>query len=287
VTGTLVVCGAPIGDPRDASGRLAETLARADIVAAEDTRRARRLAGALDVTITGRLVSYFDEIEVSRAEQLVREIADGATVALVTDAGMPAVSDPGYRVVAAAAAAGLPITVVPGPSAVTTALAVSGLASDRFTFEGFLPRRGGARRARLAELATEGRTMVILESPRRVADTLAELAGALGENRPAVVCRELTKTWEEIVRDGLGGLRDWAAAREVRGEITLVVAGAPKGPALVDPDELAAAVADRVSAGEVRKDAILAVAGEYGVARRTVYDAVVAARSASPPPGGE
>jgi len=276
-----VVCGVPIGDPRDASGRLGPALAGADIVAAEDTRRARRLAAALGVTIGGRLISYRDLDEAKRAERLVADIAGGATVALVTDAGMPGVSDPGYRVVSAAAAAGLPVTLVPGPSAVTGALAVSGLPTDRWTFEGFLPRRAGARRGRLAELAREPRTMVILESPKRVAVTLGELASALGEDRPGAVCRELTKTHEEIVRDGLGGLRDWAAAREVLGEVTLVVAGAPKGPVAVEPDELADAVAERVEAGEERRQAILAVAAEYGVRRGTVYDAVVAARGAA------
>jgi len=281
VSGTLVVCGVPIGDPRDASGRLGPALAGADIVAAEDTRRARRLAAALGVTIGGRLISYRDLDEAKRAERLVADIAGGATVALVTDAGMPGVSDPGYRVVSAAAAAGLPVTLVPGPSAVTGALAVSGLPTDRWTFEGFLPRRAGARRGRLAELAREPRTMVILESPKRVAVTLGELASALGEDRPGAVCRELTKTHEEIVRDGLGGLRDWAAAREVLGEVTLVVAGAPKGPVAVEPDELADAVAERVEAGEERRQAILAVAAEYGVRRGTVYDAVVAARGAA------
>jgi 16S rRNA (cytidine1402-2'-O)-methyltransferase len=281
VSGTLVVCGVPIGDPRDASGRLGPALAGADIVAAEDTRRARRLAAALEVTIGGRLISYRDLDEAKRAERLVADIAGGATVVLVTDAGMPGVSDPGYRVVSAAAAAGLPVTLVPGPSAVTGALAVSGLPTDRWTFEGFLPRRAGARRGRLVELAREPRTMVILESPKRVAVTLGELASALGEERPGAVCRELTKTHEEIVRDGLGRLRDWAAAREVLGEVTLVVAGAPKGPVAVEPNELADAVAERVEAGEERRQAILAVAAEYGVRRGTVYDAVVAARGAA------
>jgi len=276
-----VVCGVPIGDPRDASGRLGPALAGADIVAAEDTRRARRLAAALEVTIGGRLISYRDLDEAKRAERLVADIAGGATVVLVTDAGMPGVSDPGYRVVSAAAAAGLPVTLVPGPSAVTGALAVSGLPTDRWTFEGFLPRRAGARRGRLVELAREPRTMVILESPKRVAVTLGELASALGEERPGAVCRELTKTHEEIVRDGLGRLRDWAAAREVLGEVTLVVAGAPKGPVAVEPNELADAVAERVEAGEERRQAILAVAAEYGVRRGTVYDAVVAARGAA------
>jgi 16S rRNA (cytidine1402-2'-O)-methyltransferase len=229
--GGLVLCGAPIGDPSDASPRLAAVLESADVVAAEDTRRVRRLAARLGVVISGRVVSYWDGNEVSRAADLVERMRGGARVALVTDAGMPAVSDPGYRVVAAAAAAGLPVTVVPGPSAVTAALAVSGLPTDRWVFEGFLPRKAGERTARLAELAAERRTVVLLESPRRVAATLTALAAAFGADRPAVLCRELTKQWEEIVRPDLAALAEWASdGREVRGEITLVVGGSPARP---------------------------------------------------------
>jgi 16S rRNA (cytidine1402-2'-O)-methyltransferase len=228
--GTLLVCGAPIGDIRDASPRLAEVLADADVIAAEDTRRVRRLAHALGVTITGRVVSCYDAVEGARAAMLTEQLLDGRSVALITDAGMPAVSDPGFRVVAAAAAAGVPISVVPGPSAVTAALAVSGLPSDRFTFEGFLPRRAGERRTRLRELVAEPRTMVFLEAPHRLRSSLGDLAPAFGPGRAAVLCRELTKTWEEIVRGDLGALVAWAAdGREIRGEITLVVAGLPAG----------------------------------------------------------
>ena len=231
MTGVLIVCGAPIGEPRDASPRLAEVLATADVVAAEDTRRVRRLAHTLGVTIAGRVTSCYDAVEGARAAALTEHLLAGRTVALITDAGMPAVSDPGFRVVAAAAGAGVPVTVVPGPSAVTAALAVSGLPSDRFTFEGFLPRRGGERRTRLRELSAERRTMVFLEAPHRLAASLGDLAAAFGTDRAAVACRELTKTWEEIVRGDLGRLLEWATdGREIRGELTLVVAGAPAGP---------------------------------------------------------
>ncbi|MDT3441357.1 16S rRNA (cytidine(1402)-2'-O)-methyltransferase [Pseudofrankia sp. BMG5.37] len=231
MTGLLIVCGAPIGDPRDASPRLAEVLTTADVVAAEDTRRVRRLAHALDVTITGRVISCYDAVEGARAAALTEQLLAGRTVALITDAGMPAVSDPGFRVVAAAAAAGVAVTVVPGPSAVTAALAVSGLPSDRFTFEGFLPRRGGERRSRLRELGAERRTMVFLEAPHRLASSLADLAAVFGADRPAVLCRELTKTWEEVVRGDLGRLVGWTTdGREIRGELTLVIGGAPAGP---------------------------------------------------------
>ncbi|ADP78693.1 16S rRNA (cytidine(1402)-2'-O)-methyltransferase [Pseudofrankia inefficax] len=252
MTGVLIVCGAPIGEPRDASPRLAEVLATADVVAAEDTRRVRRLAHALGVTIGGRVTSCYDAVEGARAATLTEYLLAGQTVALITDAGMPAVSDPGFRVVAAAAAAGVPVTVVPGPSAVTAALAVSGLPSDRFTFEGFLPRRGGERRGRLRELAAERRTMVFLEAPHRLASSLTDLAAVFGTERAAVACRELTKTWEEVVRGDLGRLVAWATdGREIRGEFTLVVAGAAVGPRRLGFADLATS-ADRADASAAR-----------------------------------
>ena len=229
-TGILTLAGVPIGQIEDAPPRLAAELAAADVIAAEDTRRVRQLAAALNVTMTGRVVSYYDVIESRRADQLVAELEAGRNVLVVTDAGMPGISDPGYRVVAAAVAAGLRVTAVPGPSAVTTALAVSGLPTDRFCFEGFPPRKPGERQKRFAELAGEPRTQVYFESPRRVAATLEELRAAFGDDRAAVVCRELTKTHEEIARGSLSELTAWAAVREqesggIRGEITLVVAG--------------------------------------------------------------
>ncbi|WP_250284620.1 16S rRNA (cytidine(1402)-2'-O)-methyltransferase, partial [Frankia sp. CiP1_Cm_nod2] len=281
MSGTLVLCGAPIGDVRDASPRLGEVLARADIVAAEDTRRLRRLTAALGVTIAGRVVSCFDANEPSRADFLLSHLRAGATVALITDAGMPAVSDPGFRVVAAAVTAGVAVTVVPGPSAVTAALAVSGLPTDRWVFEGFLPRRPGERRSRLAELAGERRTLVILEAPHRLPATLDDLTAAFGPDRAAVVCRELTKTWEETVRDDLGALAAWAREREIRGEITLVVAGRPGTSSQAPPQPgtpaaavlsatLAAEVAAREATGTPRKAALAAVAAEHGVPRRLV-----------------
>ena len=227
--GVLTLAGVPIGQAEDAPARLAEALANADVIAAEDTRRARQLAVALGVRLAGRLVSYYDVIEVRRAAELVTELTAGSDVLVITDAGMPAISDPGYRLVAAAAAAGIRVTAVPGPSAVTTALAVSGLPTDRFCFEGFPPRKSGERARRFAELAADPRTHVLFESPRRVAATLEELRASHGDDRDAVVCRELTKTHEEIVRGSLAELAAWAAGREasggVRGEITLVVAG--------------------------------------------------------------
>jgi 16S rRNA (cytidine1402-2'-O)-methyltransferase len=277
--GALVLCGSPIGNAADASPRLRETLESADVVAAEDTRRLRRLASDLGIRVAGEVVSYFEANERARVPQLVERMLSGSTVAVITDAGMPGISDPGYRLVRAAAEAGVPVHVVPGPSAVTTALAVSGLPSDRWVFEGFLPRGPGERRSRLAALAAERRTLVLLESPRRVARTLDALAEAFGADRPAVLCRELTKTYEEVLRRPLGGLAAWAAEREVRGEITLVVAGAPD-PEPPPASDLAAMVAAREAAGLDRKAAITEVARTAGVPRREVYAAVLAARAA-------
>ena len=287
-SGVLTVAAVPIGQPADGSLRLATALATAHVIAAENTHRVRRLAAALGVTLAGRIEHYQDVGEKDKADDLVQVLAGGQDVLLVTEAGMPGVSDPGYRLVAAAAAAGITVTVLPGPSAVTAALAVSGLPSDRFCFEGFPPRRAGPRARRFAELATEPRTMVFFESRRRVEETLGELAAAFGADRRAVACRELTKTHEEVRRGTLGELTAWAAG-EPLGEITLVVAGAP-GVARARPGQpgaragaaggsgLADAVAEvaaRVAAGTPRKLAIAAVAKESGLPKREVYNAAV------------
>jgi 16S rRNA (cytidine1402-2'-O)-methyltransferase len=277
--GVLVLAGTPIGDPSDAPARLARELAAADVIAAEDTRRLRRLTRELDVAPTGNVVSYFEANEQARTPDLVRRLTEGARVLLVTDAGMPSVSDPGYRLVAAAVAAGIRVTAVPGPSAVLTALALSGLPVDRFCFEGFPPRKAGERARALGALAGEQRTMVFFEAPHRLADTLAAMAEAFGPTRPAAVCRELTKTYEEVKRGPLAELAEWAAPG-VRGEITVVVAGAePAGPGDVSPVALAALVAAREAAGEHRKTAIAAVAEQAGLPKRTVFDAVVAQKT--------
>ncbi|MDT0268320.1 16S rRNA (cytidine(1402)-2'-O)-methyltransferase [Streptomyces sp. DSM 44915] len=279
--GILVLAGTPIGEAADASPRLAAELAGADVVAAEDTRRLRRLATALDVTVAGRIVSYHEFNEAARTPELTDELVAGARVLLVTDAGMPAVSDPGYRLVVAAVARGVRVTAVPGPSAVLTALAVSGLPVDRFCFEGFPPRKPGERAARLRELADERRTLVFFESPRRLAVTLAAMAEAFGAGRSAAVCRELTKTYEEVRRGSLDELARWAEPG-VKGEITVVVAGAdPADRPPAEPAELVALVAAREAAGQRRKEAIAEVAKEAGVPKRTVFDAVVAAKPRS------
>ncbi|OBF19765.1 16S rRNA (cytidine(1402)-2'-O)-methyltransferase [Mycobacterium sp. ACS4331] len=274
--GRLLLAATPLGQPGDASARLIEALGSADIVAAEDTRRVRSLAQSLGVHISGRVVSLFDQNESTRVPMLVAELQAGATVLAVTDAGMPSISDPGYRLVAACVAADLPLTCLPGPSAVTTALTVSGLAADRFCFEGFAPRRPGARRTWLATLAGEQRTCVFFESPRRLADCLRDAVAELGPDRRAAVCRELTKTHEEIVRGTLAELADWAADG-VLGEITVVLAGATP---VADIDTLAAEVAELVETGMRVKDACQHVVSAHPGApsRRELYDAVLRSR---------
>ncbi len=272
--GTLVLAATPIGRVADAPPRLAEELANADVVAAEDTRRLKRLTTDLGVTLSGRVVSYFEGNETARTPVLLEALLAGERVLLVTDAGMPSVSDPGYRLVAAAVEADVLVTAVPGPSAVLTALAVSGLPVDRFCFEGFLPRKAGERSRRLAGLAAEERTMVFFEAPHRTHAALAAMAEALGGDRPAAVCRELTKTHEEVRRGPLADLVDWAT-EGVRGEVTIVVSGATGGPDVAgDPASLRAAVADLEAGGASRKEAILEVARRAGLPKREVYDAV-------------
>jgi 16S rRNA (cytidine1402-2'-O)-methyltransferase len=260
----------------DASARLGRVLAEADVVAAEDTRRLRRLTSELAIQLSGRVVSYFEGNERERTPELLTALTDGQTVVVVTDAGMPSVSDPGYRLVAAAIEAGVDITAVPGPSAVLTALALSGLPVDRFTFEGFLPRKPGERGRRLADLAEEPRTMVFFEAPHRLTASLEAMSEAFGADRRTAVCRELTKTYEEVKRGPLDELVTWSKDG-VRGEITVVVAGADPDKTLT-PAELAAEVAIDEEAGTPRKQAISDVAKRFNVPKRTVYDAVLAAR---------
>ena len=248
--GRVILAGVPLGNPGDASARLREALASADVIAAEDTRRLRRLCSDLSVEPTGRIVSFFDQNEVGRVPQLIALLAEGA--------------------------AGIAVTALPGPSAVTTALALSGLPCDRFCFEGFLPRKSGERARVLSELAREARTLVFFEAPHRLGESLSALAEAFGADRSAAVCRELSKTYEEVRRGPLGELASWALG-DVRGEITIVVAGYV-GSGAAEPAELAAAVAGREAAGQARKEAIAEVARELGVPKRDVFDAVVAAR---------
>ena len=269
----LVIAAVPIGMPGDASPRLREALATADVIAAEDTRRLRRLANDLGVTVAAKVVAVYDAVERGRAKGLLDAVEAGQTVVLISDAGTPLVSDPGHALVTGAVARDLPVTVLPGPSAVTAAIAVCGLPVDRWCFEGFLPRKVGERRTRIVELAGDTRATVLFESPRRVAATLAELVAGFGTDRAAAVCRELTKTHEEVRRGNLGELAAWAAGQEVRGEITIVVAGGSPRDSAVDPGVLRAEVDELVGGGLSRRDAVDTVAGRRGLKRRVVYDA--------------
>jgi 16S rRNA (cytidine1402-2'-O)-methyltransferase len=273
MTGVLVLAATPIGDPRDAAPRLAEELATADVIAAEDTRRLKRLLADLDVSPKGTVLSYHEHNEASRTPDLVERLVGGDRVVVVTDAGMPSVSDPGYRLVAAAVDADIRVTCVPGPSAVLMALAVSGLPVDRFCFEGFLPRKAGERARALAEVADERRTMVFFEAPHRLAETLTAMSDTFGPDRPAAVCRELTKTYEEVKRGTLAELAAWAG-EGVRGEITVVVAGAERKAASLE--EAVSGIRQRVKAGERLKDVCADVASVTGLSKKSLYDAVVA-----------
>jgi 16S rRNA (cytidine1402-2'-O)-methyltransferase len=270
----LVIAATPIGNPDDASPRLRHALETADVIAAEDTRRLRRLVAALGVTISARTVAIFDAAERGRSAALLDDVEAGLTVLVVSDAGMPLVSDPGHVLVTQAVERGLPVTVLPGPSAVTAAIALAGLPANQFCFEGFLPRKAGERRARLAELARDRRTLVAFESPRRLASSLTDLTATFGSNRRAAVCRELTKTFEEVHRGTLSELVDWATSTEVLGEVTLVIAGASTD-AGVDPDLLRDAVDEQMARGSSRRDAVDAVAAIHGLSRREVYGVVL------------
>ncbi|UPW03616.1 16S rRNA (cytidine(1402)-2'-O)-methyltransferase [Rhodococcus pyridinivorans] len=279
--GQLVLAATPMGDIGDASARLRDALGTADVIAAEDTRRTKALAAALGVTITGRVVSFYDQVEVSRLPGLVTDIEEGRTVLLVTDAGMPSVSDPGYRLVAACVEAGLPVTCLPGPSAVTTALALSGLPVERFCFDGFPPRKPGQRRAYFRTLVQEPRAVVFFEAPHRLAACLADAVDVLGGDRRAAVCRELTKTYEEVRRGTLAELAEWAV-EGARGEITVVLEGAVA--VATDPVDLVDEVERKVEDGMRLKDACAVVAEAAStssgatVSKRELYDAVLEAR---------
>jgi len=276
--GRVVLAATPIGNLGDASPRLRELLETADVVAAEDTRRLHRLVQGLGLTVSGRIISYHEHNERERAEELLEFVAEGQTILVVSDAGMPAVSDPGFRLVSAAVDAGVLVTAIPGPSAVLTALALSGLPTDRFTFEGFLPRKTGERLGTLRELAQERRTMVFFEAPHRLEVMLTALREVFGAERQAAVCRELTKTYEEVIRGSLDELVAWAGSGEVRGEIAVVVGGAGE-PEASRPEDHIGAVSALTAGGMRLKEAVAVVAESQGVSKRELYQAVLAARS--------
>jgi 16S rRNA (cytidine1402-2'-O)-methyltransferase len=274
MSGSLSVVATPIGNLSDLTGRAIEVLRSVDLILAEDTRHTGRLLAHIESGVPQR--SLHEHNERARIEEVIALLEGGANVALVTDAGTPLVSDPGLALVRACAEAGIPVVPVPGASAVLAALVASGLASDRVAFDGFLPRRGGARTVRLEELAREPRTVVLFLSPHRAAEDLADLARACGDDRPAALCRELTKLHEDVRRGPLGDLRD-GVADGVRGELTLVIAGAPApAPRVVDDEEAVAAVAALVTGGASTRDAVAQVAEEFGLRRRELYAAVTA-----------
>jgi 16S rRNA (cytidine1402-2'-O)-methyltransferase len=272
---TLTLAATPLGNPGDASLRLKEAIANAEVIAAEDSRRFHRLAADLGVTFTAKVISFFDGNETARTEEVLTLLQSGKKVLVVSDAGMPTISDPGFRLTRDAIAIGIDVVVIPGPSAPTMALALSGLATDRFTFEGFLPRNSGARLAHLETLRFEERTMVLFEAPHRITDSLKDAAQIFGSDRQAAICREMTKTYEETVRGSLQELILWSESKEILGEITIVLAGVPVGTAEKTAEEIVARVREYESAGMDRKDAISTVAKECELPKKVVYAAVV------------
>jgi 16S rRNA (cytidine1402-2'-O)-methyltransferase len=272
---TLTLAATPLGNPGDASPRLKEAIIGAEVIAAEDSRRFHRLASDLGVTFTAKIISFFDGNETARTEEVLALLQSGKKVLVVSDAGMPTISDPGFRLTRDAIALGINVVVIPGPSAPTMALALSGLATDRFTFEGFLPRSSGARLAHLDTLRFEERTMIFFEAPHRITESLKDAAEIFGNERRAAICREMTKTYEETVRGSLNELIVWSESKEILGEITMVIAGVPVGTAAKTAEEIVARVREFESAGMDRKDAISTVAKEYELPKKVVYAAVV------------
>ncbi len=272
----LLLAAIPLGNPKDASISLREAIVNAKFIAAEDSRKFTRLCHDLDVVYNAKVISFFEGNEIERIDELVGLMISGEDLLVVTDAGMPGISDPGYRLVRAAVEKNIQVKVLPGPSAVTTALVLSGLPSDRFCFEGFPPRTSGTRQKWFADLAEEPRTMIYFEAPHRLLESLEDAVLGFGGERPAAICREMTKTYEEVVRGSLSDLAHWAAEREILGEITVVVQGFDVNTRTVSADDLVRMVLDRESAGASRKEAIALVVAETAIAKRTVFDAMVA-----------
>ena len=278
---TLILAATPLGNPGDASPRLKSAIENASIIAAEDSRRFHRLCADIEVTFTARVLSFFEGNEIDRTRELILELKSGATVLVVSDAGMPTISDPGFRLMRDAIAEGIEVSVIPGPSAVTMSVALSGLPTDRFSFEGFPPRTAGARIATFEKLRFEERTMVFFEAPHRLADSLVDAVTVFGADRLGAICREMTKRYEETIRGNLGELSAWASTNEVLGEITLVIAGAATDSASLTAADMLGRVREFEAAGMDRKSAIATVAEEFGIAKRLVYAAVVDANKMS------
>ena len=271
----LLLAAIPLGNPKDASISLREAIVNAKFIAAEDSRKFTRLCHDLNVVYTAKVISFFEGNEVERIDELVGLMVGGEDLLVVTDAGMPGISDPGYRLVRAAVGKEIQVKVLPGPSAVTTALVLSGLPSDRFCFEGFPPRTSGARQKWFTDLSEEPRTIIFFEAPHRLLESLQDAVLGIGGERPAAVCREMTKTYEEIVRGTLSELVTWAAGKEILGELTVVVQGFDVSTRTIGTDDLVQMVLDREAAGATRKEAIALVVDETGISKRVVFDAMV------------
>jgi 16S rRNA (cytidine1402-2'-O)-methyltransferase len=278
---TLILAATPLGNPGDASSRLKSAIESASIIAAEDSRRFHRLCADIEVSFTAKVLSFFEGNEEDRTRELISELKSGATVLVVSDAGMPTISDPGFRLMRDAIAEGIEVSVIPGPSAVTMSVALSGLPTDRFSFEGFPPRTAGARLATFEKLRFEERTMVFFEAPHRLVDSLADAVSVFGADRLGAICREMTKRYEETIRGTMNELLTWAHSNEVLGEITLVIAGAVADSASLTASDMVARVREFEAAGMDRKTAIATVAEEFGIAKRLVYAAVVDANKMS------
>ena len=277
----LILAATPLGNPADVSSRLKSAIRDASIIAAEDSRRFHRLCSDIEVVFTGKVISFFEGNEDARTQELLEHLATGALVLVVSDAGMPTISDPGFRLMREAIARNIEVSVIPGPSAVTMAVALSGLPTDRFTFEGFPSRSAGARLATFEKLRHEERTMVFFEAPHRLADSISDAQSVFGENRRGAICREMTKHYEETIRGTLSELSQWADTHEVLGEITLVIQGAVTDSAELTAVEMVARVREFEEAGMDRKNAIASVATEFSIAKRLVYAAVVDANKMS------
>lgn len=272
---TLTLAATPLGNPGDASARLKAAIESAEVIAAEDSRRFHRLASDLGVTFTGKVISFFEGNETARTEEVLALLQAGKEVLVLSDAGMPTISDPGFRLTRDAIALNIPVVVIPGPSAPTMALALSGLATDRFTFEGFLSRGSGARQSLLESLRFEERTMIFFETPHRITECLTDAVEIFGGDRQAAICREMTKTYEETVRGTLDELLQWSTSKEILGEITMVIAGVPVGSAAKTAEDMVARVREFEAAGMDRKDAIATVSKEFELPKKIVYAAVV------------
>jgi 16S rRNA (cytidine1402-2'-O)-methyltransferase len=275
----LILAAVPLGNPLDASARLRECIERAEFVAAEDSRRFTRLCQDLGIRHNAKVISFFEGNESDRLEGLIEILESGNDLLVVTDAGMPGISDPGYRLVREAVARNIQISVLPGPSAVTTALLLSGLPSDSFCFDGFPPRTSGSRVTWFQARVEEERTIILFEAPHRLIESLQDMKFVFGPDRRIAICREMTKTYEEIARGTVTELIEWAGSKEILGEITIVIEGFNPDSRKYSDEELISKVLARESAGQARKEAIAAVAKEVGIAKRAVFDLMVASKA--------